>query len=550
MKGRARIRCSACVVLASTLACAAAAALASPASAANLCVGSRPGCYSTLRPALAAAHDGDTIAIAAGTYAGGVTIDASVRIIGAGAGSTVVRGGGSVLTIGVYGASSEPTVSISGLTITGGVARSSPISTPLVGEEGVIAGGGGIEIPPGALAPDEEEFMAGATVAISNSIITGNLAAPTHALPLGPPCPGNVSCPFARAEGGGIDSWGTLTLANSTVSDNRIGSASGLSNVASDAEGGGIASEGGALTISNSTISGNQVSASAPNGRFAESGGLLVGSGTLMMSNSTVTGNNATLAAAEPNLVAGEEGAVAKAGGVHIEGYVTAATITNTTITLNSASMTNTLGDTWVFSGGLQTDGVFTLDGDVIADNSVHSAALSSSGDAEGDSGAGEGAGTIRNTRLTGNTVTVSSAGGTATASAGASIFTGTLTNSTVSENHVFASSPDGAVALAGGGLHAGGPLTLQNTAVTLNTGYATGRTGNAQGGGIFAVDESGSGGPPGGPLILDNSKVTFNLLGGGRSIKLQGGGIFATSPVTLANSLVAGNFPGQCDGC
>jgi hypothetical protein len=280
------------------------------ARAANLCLGGRPGCFSTLQAAVSAAHDGDTIAIAPGTYAGGVSIDVSVKIVGAGARSTVIRGGGSVLTIGVYGASSEPTVSITGVTITGGVTRSSPESIPFVGEDGVIARGGGVEIPPNA------DFTGGATVTISNSVITGNRVAPTHALPDGPPCPGGVNCPFAQAAGGGIDSWGTLTLQNSTVTNNTVGTASGLSTVASDADGGAIANEQGPLTITNSTISHNEASATAPNGRFADSGAMFLEGGTVTMRNSTVTDNSATLAAAEPNSVAANNDAVALAGGI------------------------------------------------------------------------------------------------------------------------------------------------------------------------------------------------------------------------------------------
>jgi hypothetical protein len=53
-----------------------------------------------------------------------------------------------VLTSGEFGTSSEPTVSIEGLTITGGITRSSPESTPFTGQEGVSAAGGGVEIPP------------------------------------------------------------------------------------------------------------------------------------------------------------------------------------------------------------------------------------------------------------------------------------------------------------------------------------------------------------------------------------------------------------------
>ena len=205
----------------------------------NVCPSGCP--YTQLAPALAAAKSGDTIKIAPGTYTGGVTIDVSVKLVGAGAGQTVISGGGPVLTIGTFGALTEPTVSIDGVTITGGVTRSSPESTPFYGQEGVFAAGGGVEIPPNA------DFSGGATVTIRNSVITGNLVAPTDTMPFGPPCPSG-SCPFAFAGGGGIDNWGTLTLENTTVSDNRVGSASGLSTLASDSVGGAIMSFG-PLTI-------------------------------------------------------------------------------------------------------------------------------------------------------------------------------------------------------------------------------------------------------------------------------------------------------------
>ena len=93
-------------------------------------------------------------------------------------------------------------------------------------------------------------------------------------------------------------------------------------------------------------------------------------------------------------------------------------------------------------------------------------------------------------------------------------------------------------------------PGTLQNTTVSRNTGHASANNGTAQGGGIFAVDQSANGGPPGGPLILTNSRVTSNILSGNPAITLQGGGIFATDPVTLTNTLIARNLPDQCGGC
>src|SRR5712691_12552506 len=118
----------------------ASAAVASSARAAStICVGSKPGCFPTIQAAIEAAHDGDTITIAPGTFAGGVTIDVSVNLVGAGANRTIIKGGGPVLTIGQQGAPTEPTVSITGVTITGGLNNSVP--------DTVVSFGGGISIP-------------------------------------------------------------------------------------------------------------------------------------------------------------------------------------------------------------------------------------------------------------------------------------------------------------------------------------------------------------------------------------------------------------------
>ena len=515
---------------------------AGQASAATLDV-CHSGCpYSELAPALAAAHSGDTIRIGPGTYAGGVTIDVSLEIVGAGAGSTVISGGGPVLTIGAFGASSEPAVSIDGVTITGGVTRSSPESIPFVGEEGVIALGGGVEIPPNA------GFSGGATVTITNSAITGNRVAPTSTLPFGPSCPGGP-CPFAWAKGGGIDSWGTLTLDHTTVSDNRVGSASGLSTLASDAQGGAIMSWLDVLTIRHSVIAGNVAGATAPNGRFAEGGGIWVEGGTVVtVGDSSVTNNSAVLNAALPASVE----LAAQPGGIFISDNVARASITNTTIAGNSATMTNSVGDSTAYAGGINVgpDVDFQMANSVVADNTVTSTTLRGSrGNAEGDTGGGALLGTITNTRITGNAVAVSSAGGDALAGIGGLLQFGALTNSVVSDNHLRASSSRGTARVMGAGVVvAEHPLTLRNTTVSGNTGAANGRAGFARGGGIYD-------GPffdiPGSPLALVNSSVSGNSLTGSAGVLLQGAGLYLENqPLTSTNSLVANNSPDQCFGC
>ena len=168
------------LVAAATAAVALFAAAPSSAGAATLCAGPRPGCFPTIQAAVDAAHDGDTVAVAPGAFAGGITITKNIALVGSGAGKTIVRGGGPVITIGQSATGPTLTVSISRLTITGGVNTTTPASFDPFG--------GGVLIYPTAQ---------GATnvVTISDSVITGNRSG---------------------AEGGGIADIGQLTLTNSS----------------------------------------------------------------------------------------------------------------------------------------------------------------------------------------------------------------------------------------------------------------------------------------------------------------------------------------------
>jgi hypothetical protein len=508
-----------------------------PASGASLCVGNGPGCFATIQAAIDAAHDGDSIHVGPGTFAGGITIGTSLRLVGAGAASTVIRGGGSVVTIGVFGAPVEPTVRISGVTITGGIARSSPISVHATGQEGVFAAGAGVEIPSNA------DFSGGADVTISDSVIRGNRVAPSRTVPSGGAgCPGGP-CPFALAAGGGIDNWGQLTLANTTISDNRVGTASGLSGLASDVQGGGIMSWQGTLTLTGSSVSGNRAGASAPNGRFADAGAIFAENGSLTMRRSAVIDNHVSLAASLPDSV----DMLAIAGGIHVGGGASA-TILASIISGNSASMTNAVGYATAFSGGLHGDSELELRDDIIAGNSVTAETLPGSlSEASGDSGGGEIFGAFSRLLFAGNTVTIRSAAGNAIAAGGASIFAGDLTDSAVIGNHVSAASPHGAAYVAGGGLMIDFHLVLHDVLVSGNTAQARGVSGAAQGGGIF---DAVTPGPQGGPMSLTRSSVTRNAVSGSPGIMLQGGGIFTDNVVTLVNSVIAKNSPDQCVGC
>ena len=174
---------------------AATAEAAQPAHHREPCVGRGSGCYKTVQAAVDAARAGATVRIGRGTFAGGVSIRASIHVVGAGARLTTIRGGGPVLTIGAFGAATEPSVSITGVEVTGGVTHSSAQSKALIKKTGVLALGGGIEVPPG------RGFSDGATVTIRDSVITRNRVAPSASVQSGLPC--SSACPFALAGGGG-----------------------------------------------------------------------------------------------------------------------------------------------------------------------------------------------------------------------------------------------------------------------------------------------------------------------------------------------------------
>ena len=175
---------------------------------------SAPG---AIERAVNSAVGGDTINIAAGTYAGPVDITQALTFAGAGAATTISDAGPVVSIAGGV------TTTISGLTITGGTAAAGggidnagmlTLSADTVSGNTATGNGGGIE------------NEAGATLIISDSTIAGNTAG------------GN---------GGGIDNAGTITITNSTIAGNS----------ATDGHGGGIYNDGN-VTVSYSTVEGNK----------------------------------------------------------------------------------------------------------------------------------------------------------------------------------------------------------------------------------------------------------------------------------------------------
>jgi hypothetical protein len=523
------------------------AATAARSAHADVCVGGAPGCFSTLQDAVDAAQDGDTIHVGAGTFAGGVTIDVSVTIEGRGPGKTVISGGGPVLTIGQVDATSEPTVTIEGVTITGGVNTSMPSTFQ--------THGGGIFVPPAA-GP-----AAGATVTIRSSVVTGNGVAPTSTSesPSGVHCPGGSFCPYALAAGGGISNDGNMTMDDTIVSGNRAGTVAGVGPLASDVEGGGIwTSANGSLTLTDSIVRDNTAAAVPPNGRFGDGGGIFAGDGaTVTVRDSTVSDNSAVLTSTFPYDVGGgytlDLGA--NGGGIHAsdDGSMT---IDDTRISDNTVSGTDLNAEPVAIDAGLSVGiGSLAMDDSVVSGNRAIGTVGTTADVGEiGSAFEIDGSGTIRDTRITGNTTTVSSP--TGIAGAGGAVFTAdqadrpvVFIDSVVSGNVSTASSPAGSATLQGAGItNAGGPLRLLDTQVTGNAGIVSGPSGFAQGGGIWSGDLFG--GLPA-TLLLRGTAVTRNTLTASPGLQRQGGGLYTLgSPVTLRDSRIANNAPDQCDGC
>ena len=185
-----------------------------------------------------------------------------------------------MITVGEPDGIDQPTVSISRVTITGGLNGSTPLP--------FAALGGGVWIPSGA------GNTTGATVTISDSVITGNRAAPQTTDPF-------CGFPCAFAFGGGIFNAGTLTVTDTRITENVSGSTAADPSVASYAAGGGILNgPQGSLTLLRSFVTDNRAAVSPPNGRNTDGGGIS-SSGTLTVEGSVISGNRSDVEASVPS---------------------------------------------------------------------------------------------------------------------------------------------------------------------------------------------------------------------------------------------------------
>ena len=515
---------------------------------ADLCVGPDHGCHPSLRAALAAARSGDVIRVQPGTYRGGITIDKSVTIIGAGAGRSEIRGGGPVLTVGRFGAATEPTVALSGMTITAGITHRSFLNDH-------IAVGGGILIPPA------EGFTVGGTLRIDRAVVSGNDVSPATGSDAGISC-GTHDCEFGLAAGGGIDSWGRLRITRSSVLDNTVGG-----TFASDADGAGIDVHEGSLAVDHSRVADNRATTTAPDGRFAEGGGIMADSTfsgpgrahccTVAISSSEVSSNRADMNGNVP--IHGATGSVidtnANGGGIHIgDGIPT--TITDTAVTGNDVRAADPGGEPYGIDAGVNVgDSPLTMAHSSVSHNRVETIAATSVDAGPGGSALElDGGGTISDSAVRDNVAIARSPAGAAQENGGLAVlnFTDdprlvTLRRDVISGNVTQAWSRTATATVQGGAIFNNSLLAVVGSRISDNVATARAPHGRAQGGGIWnGVELSG---PPV-TLSLRDSAVTGNTLLGNQGIVRQGGGVYTTTPITVTTTPIRHNAPDQCVGC
>ncbi|OFE18764.1 hypothetical protein BA895_00790 [Humibacillus sp. DSM 29435] len=513
-------------------------AAASPAAASAdthvICVGSTPGCVATLDAALVSAHDGDTLRLGPGSYAGGVTVSKSVHLVGAGEGRTVIRGGGPVITIA--GTTPALDVSLSQLTVAGGVATGN----------GFDSRGGGIDIEP------TTDGGVGASVTLTDVTVRNNRATATTVSdsPSGVLCPSGF-CPFARARGGGIANSGELTVNRSTVRDNRVDGA------LSDANGGGIFSELGTLTVKSTVVTANHARPTAI-GRFSEGGGIFVDSGNLTVQRSQVTMNRADLVTSWPVKAQGTLIDMnANSGGIHI-GNGSTVIISDTVISHNAISAIDPLGEPLAFDAGMCACGESSvwMTNTVIEHNRVTAdVATTQDVGASGSTLEFDGPAVVTHSRISNNTVSVHSRSGPASAIGALTILNFSdnpgrvfVSDSVIAGNTVRSSSANGTAEAVGAGVFNNGLLELDHVRVRGNTARAASPNGSsAQGGGIWnGVSISG---PPV-VLALRHTSITNNNLSVSPRGSRQGGGLYTTEPIVRDQSVITRNHPDNCAGC
>lgn len=253
---------------------------------------------------------------------------------------------------------------------------------------------------------------------------------------------------YAYEEGGAIESYGTLTVTNSTFSGNHI-------DEDDYGNGGGAIMGFGTTTIDSSTFSGN----SAPYSAGLTVGGTFANYGTATVTNSTFSGNSAYIGGAiynsGPLTVTNStfsKNSALQGGGAILTSVYGTAKVTDSTLSGNSAS----------YGGAIYSGGPMTVTNSTLSGNSAgYGGAIYDEEAAAGTPYALDGALTITNSTLSGNSA--SYWGGVIDNN----YATVTINNSTLSGNSVGTSTYPG----TGGAIYNEGTTIIGGSILSGNKG-------------------------------------------------------------------------------
>lgn len=360
-----------------------------------------------------------------------------------------------------------------------------------------------------------------------------------------------------QSAGGGVLNAGLLAMTDSSVMLNLAGAGGGiysnggvtaldnvrvLSNSTGAAgDGGGLYHYAGELTLNNSLVQGNQ----------ARSGGGLFNNDRVSLSHSSVL-SNTTFGAGTSN------------GGGGIWNNGGDLTLLHTTLRGNAA-------DNGGSGGGLYNTGVATITFSAITLNAVYgpgfgagianytgALSLLASTLISNTAAAGYGGGLLNNYSALAIIDLSTVAGNVAGANGGGGLYNNgviSMTNSTLAHN----------IGAGGGGAFNNGALSLQHSAILSNTSTLSGGaihnvndltlahstvSGNRaylDGGGLASSIPSG-----GAAAVLDYVTIANNLADADQNGTGDGGGLRAFTPISITNTLVAGNLDpgGQAPDC
>jgi hypothetical protein len=316
---------------------------------------------------------------------------------------------------------------------------------------------------------------------------------------------GGVFIPAALGPDGPVPG-ATVTIANSVIEDNRV-EPSATYNLCDEpvqcpwasASGAGIESQGN-LTLVDTTVRNNH---SVANAGIAEGGGIRVLFGALTLRRSAVSGNE--------SVVTPPDGYWAQAGGIIVDGGTGAITISDSVISDNATVLRSTPAHGSLLATGTALD----------FDNS-HVGPVA-----------------IRNTQISGNSVTANAPN--ADLNAGAVIFINsssplTMRDSIVARNRVTVTGAS--VSIGGPVFEVDGSATITNTQIVRNQENITSLAGDANAFATF-VDFSAE------PVLLQDSVVADNdvlVSATGGSAILEGAGVWNVGLLKLIHTRVTGN--------